>query len=452
MKGSWMKSSIWVVSTAAALAVTGVVGEALGRSAANDEILPASAPTSSKNTANPGSSEDPLLSAVVNGRMSGLQYLDFNARTKLRVQAQEFESFRRNRLSEDKRKSWLASCQNVDARSVFCTALENPASTDPESQANLQPKGRASRGEIDQAYAALLEGNVGELTRVSESAIAQALKKVSGVSALTKAADSVLGKSACPMLPLNVMLAQKSEEYLPDAVAKGLVIGLYEHAASCGVDSPRTTLAKYRLSLFLISQGEWSKAERWLDQLVKDSKTDYFSRSMYWKARAAQARGDQLAFQETRSRLLREFPIHYHSLLLSGKKAFNSAQNLHLPEPVVKFESPALGAQWNDRIRAIEVLQEKGSLEHTRALFGALEDIMDRAEPEARLYLAVLQVRNFNAIGAFRTLSSLVRTHPSVLSRQTLSLFFPLTKEHRHMLYSVTGGGLDPYLVAALIR
>ncbi|MBU6374690.1 MAG: lytic transglycosylase domain-containing protein [Bdellovibrionales bacterium] len=430
-----MKSSIWMVSAAAALAALAIAGEAFGRA-----------------TANPKLSEDPLLSAVVNGRLSSLQVLDFKARNRLTLQAKEFESFRRNRLSESQRKKWLDSCANSSDRSVFCPELISRSSQETELQGIPTPKGKASRIEIDQAYSALIEGKFGSLKSSSESSIFQALKKVSDLSSLSKISDAVLEQSFCDAMPLSFRLAQKTEEFLPEPVAQTLVTKLYEHAASCKIDSAGTTLAKYRLSLFLISQGEWSKAERWLDQLTQDSKTDYYSRSMYWKARAARARGDQLAFEQTKAKLVREFPIHYHSLLLSGKKAFNSAQNLHLPEPVVKFESPALGSQWNDRIRAIEVLQDRGSLEYTRTFFEALENVMDQAEPEARLYLVVLQVRNGNAIGAFRTLSSLMRTHPAVLSKQTLSLFFPLTKEHRHMLYSVTGGGLDPYLIAALIR
>ena len=77
---------------------------------------------------------------------------------------------------------------------------------------------------------------------------------------------------------------------------------------------------------------------------------------------------------------------------------------------------------------------------------------MDRAEPEARLYLVALQNRSLNAIGTFRAMSSVMRDHPSVLSRETLSLLFPLDKKHRDILYRVAGGGLDPYIIAALIR
>lgn len=173
---------------------------------------------------------------------------------------------------------------------------------------------------------------------------------------------------------------------------------------------------------------------------------------MYWRARAEKARGNHLGYAQLSSRLTKEFPIHYHSLLLAQRVFFNSAHNLSLPEPEIHLESAKVGREWNDRARAVEALQEAGAPEMNRELFGELEEMMEKVEPEARLYLAILQQRNGNAIGTFRVLSSLFRESPAMLSRQTLAIFFPFTKPIEQALRIAQGGGLDPYLIAALIR
>ncbi len=465
-----MKSSSLSFYSAAAGISLALAAPAWSKPVISDEVVPvtvrvngqvrvASAGSGAAGASSAGGTsatvDELLLSAVSNGRVTGLQFLDFATRTQLRIAAGKYVLFRKKKISAAEQQAWLDQCRNPASRSVFCRdqdLAEAKAPVETDIRGKARRKVRAGKEEADRAHAALIAGNTDELLSSSESAINQALRRIPNSAALSKAAGAVTALAPCDAVPLNTMMAQKAEEFLPLDEARTLVLQLHEHAASCKSDSEWSSRSKYRLSLLLIAKGEWSRAEKWLEQLSQDRSNDYFSRSLYWRARSARSRGDMLGFEQAKARLTREFPIHYHSLLLSGKKAFNSAQNLHLPEPVVRLESVALGSKWNDRIRALETLQEQGATEYTRSLFEQLEEMMDKAEPEARLYLAVLQNRNFNAIGTFRTLSSLMRDHPSVLSRQTLSLFFPLTKEHRHILYTFAGGGLDPYILAALIR
>jgi soluble lytic murein transglycosylase len=406
-----------------------------------------------------GKAEDPLLSAVVNGRLTGLNQLSFPQRTGFRVLGEKAVAFHRRKMTEADRQRWVSACATPSSRHAFCPDIDpvlgsdaNEDSGDRDAFGKIKGKSRASKAEVDRAWAAVLAGDFERLQKASESAASQAIRRVTHFDQMRKIQAALLARKPCDGVPISTLLALKSEEFLPEAEARAAVVQLHEQGASCSTAPEWAARSMYRLSLILISEGKWARAEKWLENLTQDRRSDYFSRSLYWRARAAKVRGDQLAFEQAKARLTREFPIHFHSLLLSGKKAFNAAQNLHLPEPVVSFESRTLGARWNDRVRAVETLQEQGANDCTRELFVTLESMMDQAEPEARLYLAVLQNRNFNAIGTFRTLSSLMRDHPSVLSRATLSLFFPLTKENRHLLYTYTGQGIDPYLVAALIR
>ncbi len=461
-----MKSSSWASSTAlVGMVILAAASAGHAARLASDEVAPpvvpdqtlavgvaASQPSSSGGGA--AVDEDLLLGSVVNGRVTGLAQLDFSQRTRVRVLAERYVAFRKKRLNASEGARWIRECRDTATRSVFCREQDyQPADSEPDIRGVLRKKSkRAPEVEAKLANQALKSGELDTLLASSESAINQGLRRISNFEEVRATSEKVLKASSCDVSPLNTMIAQKLEEFLPDQGSRIMLLKLHEHAASCKNPSEWTSRSKYRLSLLLIAQGDWEKAEKWLEQLALDRTSDYFSRSLYWRARAAKVRGNHLAYEQAKARLTREFPIHYHSLLLAGKKAFNAALSLHLPEPVVRMDSAVLGDRWNERVRAIETLQEQGAVEYTRHLFSELEELMDKAEPEARLYLAVLQNRNFNSIGTFRTLSSLMRDHPAVLSKQTLSLFFPLSKKHRHILYTFAGGGLDPYILAALIR
>lgn len=392
------------------------------------------------------------IGSVMNSKLSGLSGLDLAERNRLHGEARAYIKFRRNLKNEAERLAWMNRCINGPG-SIFCRQKD----WDPSEQVGLSRKrgrNRTPQEEYRQAQNALLQGNLSGFEELSDPAISRVFNRVSARAEFAALEKAVLGADACKAERVAALMGQKSEEYLPETSAIESTISLYEKAASCTEGSERSEKSRYRGALLSIMREDWNRAIRLLDPLTQASarKSDFYSRAIYWKAKAEKSRGNSLSFKQLAARLTKEFPIHYHSLLLAPRVLFNAAQNLHLPEPTLAFESLKLGSQWNDRSRAIEVLQELGATELTRDFFVELEDMMDGGEAESRLYLAVLMHRNMNSIGTFRVLSSLFREHPAMLSRQTLALFFPLSKPHQQALAVAQGGGLDPYLIAALIR
>jgi soluble lytic murein transglycosylase len=299
---------------------------------------------------------------------------------------------------------------------------------------------------------ALLEGDLDLLEEVSDSAISKVFSRTPRRDAFVALEKAVLESKPCNSVRVATLMGSKFEEFLPGKEQLDATIALYQKAAACDASPEFSERARYRASLLLIAREDWTAAIPLLEKLARNKESDFYSRAIYWRARAEKSRGNRLGFRQLASRLTKEFPIHYHSLLLAPRVLFSAAQNLHLSEPVVALRCRNIGKEWDSRIRAVEALHEAGAPEFARRLLSELEDQMEGAEPEARLYLAVLQHRSQNTIGTFRVLSSLFREHPAMLSRQTLVLFFPLSKPFESFLNVAQGGGLDPYLIAALIR
>jgi soluble lytic murein transglycosylase len=320
--------------------------------------------------------------------------------------------------------------------------------------ASRQKKGKklTPQEELKQAQQALALGEVGLLEELSDSAIAKVFSRARSAVDFNLLKVSILSAKPCGVARVASMAAAKMEEFLPSDEVHQSVVSLYEKSAQCDEEAEWSERARYRSALLLIARNDWNRSIPHLERLTQNKKSDYYSRAIYWRARAEKSRGNGLGFKQLSSRLTKEFPIHYHSLLLSPRVLFNAAQNLHLPEPAVSFQCKQIGEEWNRRARAVEVLQELGALDIAREFLAEMEEQMEGAEAEARLYLAVLQHRNINTIGTFRVLSSLFREHPGMLSRQTLALFFPLSKNLEGYLHVAQGGGLDPFLIAALIR
>lgn len=399
----------------------------------------------------PENESSTTLSAVMNSKLNGLTDLELSARAELQEDAQKYLQFRRNPQSEQARVQWQARCESTGSlTSVFCRARDFEKS----DVASRQKKGRklTPQQELKQVQQAMALGELDLLEDLSDSAIAKVFSRTNSRTEFARIESSIAGAKPCAVARVATMAAAKMEEFLPADEVHQSVISLYEKSAHCEEESEWSERARYRVALLLIARNEWSRSIPHLEKLSQNKKSDYYSRAIYWRARAEKSRGNGLGFKQLASRLTKEFPIHYHSLLLATRVLFNAAQNLHLPEPAVSFQCKQIGGEWNRRARAVEMLQELGALDIAREFLAEMEDQMEVAEAEARLYLAVLQHRNINTIGTFRVLSSLFREHPGMLSRQTLALFFPLSKNLEGYLNVAQGGGLDPFLIAALIR
>ncbi|MBC7693057.1 MAG: lytic transglycosylase domain-containing protein [Methylotenera sp.] len=320
----------------------------------------------------------------------------------------------------------------------------------------LTPTGPETAEEEDESVPApiaaalpgLIEkGDVSSLSGATRGQIYHVLKKYRSWQPLERLTKKTLDSSSvCKTDLVANALGSKAEEYFPDPKFRQIAIELYAKAAECKA-SEAGIKAAYRLSLLQIWDGKCKAAEPYLERLA-NNKTDYASRALYWRASCAKEHGQKLLYSALSSRLLKEYPLSYHGILVSHGNTGQVTRVLGNEEPNILFRSETV-PETLPMVRAVEALQTAGAMDLSRSFLKRLELKALTSEPQFRLYVAMLMYRSGDTIGNFRILSTVFRDNPSLLSQATLKLFYPLKNFDVIEKY---GAKLDPYFVAALIR
>jgi soluble lytic murein transglycosylase len=288
---------------------------------------------------------------------------------------------------------------------------------------------------------ALEKATLGQLLR--------ALRLFPNWEPLRPVADQVLAQSSCPSTALLTALGSKTEEYFPAPEFRALALKFYARSAGCGKagDEPATR-ARYRASLLQIWAGDCVAAMKGLAPLAQDKEGEFNSRSLYWRAYCAEQEGNKLQAAALKGRLFKEYPLSYHGLILARGVNKTITQVLDLSEPKIRFRT-AMKPEVNPLVRAAEVLIELEAYDLAAELLATISDEIETTETPFRLYYAYLLRRSGDMIGQFRTLSTLFREQPGMISRDTLHMFYPLK---RFEVLKAQASRVDPLLVASLIR
>ncbi len=222
-------------------------------------------------------------------------------------------------------------------------------------------------------------------------------------------------------------------------------IEAYSDAASMS-DTDRSGLARMRWAQVHLSRGEHPQAAQvFTDYLEAYPNGRRWEEASYWLARAAQAAGDTVGTGELLARLHSENPLSYYAhLAAEGEPA---APSLDL-EPVAGPPPPL--PDWLSRdLEVLATLDEAGLTEGAEVHAARLKTAV-RDSTELMLGLA----RAFNEGG--RTIDGIrlgreLRERGEEWSRALLEVVYPFP--HRALITSRAEElGLDPYLVAGLIR
>jgi soluble lytic murein transglycosylase-like protein len=305
----------------------------------------------------------------------------------------------------------------------------------------------------------IAQGNLPSLGQAKPRALSKALRSFPDWASLAPLAQQALQSASCPAPSVLSAIASRAEELFPDAKARIAAVELYRRASACDptVEGDR---ARYRFSLLSIWAGDCVAAEGPLVQLAERAAGDFNARALFWLGRCAEARKNELLAAVYRSRLIKEYPLSYHSLVLgkrrgpvsaagAGRDLSQSSRILSaLEEPKVQFRSrvrPSLNPLLQ-RAEALIRIREYG-------LASELISVLDRTdegiEPELRLYITVLLSRVGDHLAAFRNLGLIFKQDPGKISRSSLELFYPLVRYEEIRRHGVR---VDPFLTLALIR
>ncbi len=389
----------------------------------------------------------------------GVLGLNFEPETLLHTKenARKLADLWRKHLPLIEEESWKQSCKRDPSQDDFCPivlglsareAMEAPEDSEvnetPELIIEVVPP--STQVVLD----ALKAGKVDTLANATSVQMYSALRRIKKISELNGAIGGALALETgfhCKNPIVATAIAQKVETFFPDATLKSTMYSLFDKVASCP-DSEAADRARFRSAVHRIADGNCTGALPVLDRLYSSGNGEYAPRALYWKARCADARGDKLQFSMLQQKLLKEFPLSYHSIVLNRSQLTRLSRVLgtHMPRVLLRsHENPRLNA-W---IRAIEGLIAIDSIPFARRVMARSMDSLLKLEPELMLYLSVLADRVRDPILQFRFLGVVFRQAPDLITQDTLKAFYPLKNFKAIQEYA---GSLDPFFVASLIR
>ncbi len=374
----------------------------------------------------------------------------------LRKQAREFLEFRRGRLDSRRRLAWISECFARPGENAFCEFMQSKNGRELKRLDLPQPEPLViphwDEADIDRTVAQLKKADFAKLRTVPEQRVLRALKQFNSWSDLEFIARKSQEASTCPGTGILTALGLKTEEFFPDPRYRNMSRAFYTRASECGGDDDSAFKARYRLSLMNIWEGECSNALPLLQRLSEQKNGDYVSRALFWAAHCSAVTGSGEKRQVASQRLITEFPLSYHGLLISSPRDLRAREILGKRETAALFRS-IRHPELNSLVRSIEALQSLGpdqeALDVSRDMLEALADRLADTELGFRLYVACLMTRVRMGNGVFKTLAGIFRDDPTAITRSSLELFYPL---YRFDDLKKQGWRVDPYLVAALIR
>lgn len=427
----------------------------------------------------------PLLKTVISEKMIGLQFEDENLQKTVKENAKKLTLHFKDKLSHKLELEWIEKCKGISEESDgFCAYM---VSKDPEiSQLQhdilLESNKDLSKDpdDLDDGLVppastnAVIEhfkkGELDALLLATSSQLYSALKRIKDPEVLKKVIDQALEKKEsfhCKNPIIATSLAQKCESFFPSPELKEKMYSLYLKVRSCkggGLTNANVSpvqlsqleavdRAKFRYSIHKISEGKCEIALPFLDELYATGNLEYNSRALYWKAICAEKSGDKLKFSTFKQKLLKEAPLSYHNILLSGSEMGKVSQVLSTDELVAYFRSDESfskeSKKINSKLRVVEGLLAVNSVDYARKVFIKSSTLFLKAEPEVKLYMSVLAERMNDPITQFRFVASAFREKSELINQNTLRLFYPLKN---YEAIESNSAKLDPFFVAALIR
>lgn len=401
-----------------------------------------------------GSLPQVTLREVIEGNLLGIQKEPEELHVRVRNSARKYVSWKRGVLTPAEFDFWKKECDSKPGSDDFCPLIlgKDPNEfVDSEEEVKEEAGGEVPLSSTaKEVVAAWKEGKLQVLKKATPSLLYRSLRGIKDWETLESGSKKLLGESRsfhCDNPAMATALAQKAEMFLPEKKFREIAFSLYEKVLECPA-AEHSSRARFRYSLLKIESGDCKTADPILDKLYDENNLEYVGRSLYWRARCAEMRGDRLKVALFKQRLLKESPLSYHSIILNRVEVAKLSRVIGTVEPTVLFRShtqPKLN-QW---VRAIEGLIAVGADEIARRVIVKTVDVIQKTEPELRLYVGTLSYRVGDPISQFRLLSSVFRDEPRLISQTTLKLFYPMKNFAIIRKYATE---TDPYFVAALIR
>lgn len=360
--------------------------------------------------------------------------------------AAQFDKYVQGTLPPEEAEALRTSCKTSPADNLFCNSINRGESLEKRIRSRQRVIKKYEPPQIPVAEINIVDGKVPDWKRLRKTPVKHLLKGLVALSLedLNKLKKLAMRERKCPN-NLAVSVGATLEDYLPDQVSPKDIAGLYEKAADClrKSDTDRETYYT-RAGLLEYSAKNYKIAALYFNRAIRVP-NGFGARALYWLMRSQKEMGDDKGAKRSLDQLLAKYPYAFHTLV---------AATAHSKDPGEKFlkaagRTPLKRSEkvpkLNVMIEQAEVLKQGGY--HSSAALMADWAIAEswRAEPELRLYLAMLGDAQIKISIA----ADLMTKKPNAISRQMLELYFP--KEY-WPLFEKHSGSLDPFILLSLAR
>jgi soluble lytic murein transglycosylase len=372
------------------------------------------------------------------------------AQDTLNQQFQEWLEFKSDKIPKERKVAWIELCRkaSISSSSPFCLFFLKESNKISGQLSTLSDTPSPQKLSRSQVFKLWHSHQWGPLSGLSENEIQPILRTLGSPQASFKLAEALLKHSQCLPSALFVGVGLKLETAFPKSDYRQRVEQLYQRASACGKDRA-AILAGYRLGLFKIWDNQFPEAEKILSQ-VPDSleAPDYRMRVAYWRYYCAEKMKNEPIQGQMREWLTREYPLSLHALLVHPSKLGSSLAWKEWEDPTVLFrplEDPDLASMTG----AIEYLLLHKEKQLASMLLHSYEKSALKANPNFRLYWAILLKRAGHYSESFRIMASAFRNSPHLISRSTLEILYP-----RDFLELIPDNSpvFRPYFALSIIR
>lgn len=365
--------------------------------------------------------------------------------------AKLFDDLIQKRLHSEHQQQFEANCQATPAASVFCFSVLNREKLEArakEVQKEGLPtryQGKTYRPRFGAKHQVL---NWGDLKGAPVPGLLRGMPK--GQAGPMKALKLMaLREGECPNNPA-VAIAATLEDRLPEKVGYDEIGRLYEKGGTCMKDAPADQeQVLTRAGLMYYANADYTAAKTVLRTSAAISGT-FVGRALYWLYRAQLKLGETSEAKDTLASLQEKYPFSFHSLVAQTAAGKDPGELL--------AKTSGRSSKRTRQDPEVNMLLEQVEILHRFGFDASASTVLDWAvahsrgrglEPEVMLYLAELKKEQGDYKSKILILSDVLYQNPSLISRQTLELYFPKVL---FPIFEKQSGGMDPYFLLAIAR
>lgn len=251
----------------------------------------------------------------------------------------------------------------------------------------------------------------------------------------------------CPR-NLSAVAARKLEEMLPSPMALLEINSLYEHAQTCMTPQDEGyELLHLRAGLLKMRTGDLEGAKAAFEKAALTTSPIEPSRILYW---AGKVQTDEAKKNSYWDELLKKYPLTFHALKVWEERASDPLAYLEKQPAVKPSRQMPQNQKIHSAVRWVEALYIVGEPHSAQKLWADVLAKFSETIPESVLvYMASLKSKTGNHRNTIYYLSREISKNPSLLSKQTLQLLYPLP--YWDVIQKDTKN-IDPYLIISVAR